>query len=113
MTRVCYDRSDLSLSMEGHAGAEGKGNDLVCAALSALMMTLERRMEETAERTLPVVSRAPGHFAIRCTPGIEDEALCRESFDTVAAGFAMLAENRPEYVSLTLTGEETEQEDDE
>ena len=112
MTRVCYDRAALSLSMEGHAGAGEAGNDLVCAALSALMLTLEKRMQETAERTLPIITRAPGVFAIRCTPE-EDEALCRESFDTVAAGIAALAENRPENVSLTLTGEEWEQEDEE
>lgn len=113
MTRVRYDRGSLSLSMEGHAGAGEKGGDLVCAALSTLMMTLERRVQETAERTLPIVTRAPGRFAIRCAPGIEDEALCRESFDTVAAGLAVLAENRPENVSLTFTGEDLEQEDEE
>lgn len=112
MTRVRYDRAGLSLTMEGHAGAGEKGEDLVCAALSALMMTLERRMQERAERTLPSVRRAPGLFALRCTP-VEDEALCRESFDTVAAGLAVLAENRPENVSLTLTGEDLEQEDEE
>ena len=112
MTRVCYDRAALSLTMEGHARAGEAGNDLVCAALSALMMTLERRMEETAERTLPAVKRAPGFFAIRCAPE-GDEALCRESFDTVAAGIAVLAENRPEHITLTLTGEEAEEEDEE
>ena len=112
MTRICYDRADLSLSMEGHAGAGMPGSDPVCAALSALMMTLERRMQDTAERTLPVVARAPGRFAIRCTPESEAEALCRESFDTVAAGLAVLAENRPENVTLTLTGEDLEQEED-
>ena len=113
MTRVRYDRADLSLSMEGHAGAGEAGNDLVCAALSALMLTLEKRMQETAERTLPVITRAPGSFAIRCRPEADTEKLCRESFDTVAAGLAVLAENRPENVSLTLTGEDLEQEDEE
>ena len=112
MTRVCYDRTTLSLTMEGHAGAGETGFDLVCAALSALMMALERRMEETAERTLPVVKRAPGFFSIRCAPE-KSEALCRESFDTVAAGVAVLAENRPENVSLTFMGEDLEQEEEE
>jgi uncharacterized protein YsxB (DUF464 family) len=59
MTRVRYDRADLCLSMEGHAGAGKPGNDPVCAALSALMMTLERRMQETAERTLPTGYHGP------------------------------------------------------
>lgn len=112
MTRVEYDRAALSLTMEGHAGAGEPGEDLVCAALSALMMTLERRMEETAERTMPIVKRTPGFFAIRCAPE-EDEALCRECFDTVAAGIAVLAENRPDHVTLTLMGEEPEEEDEE
>lgn len=112
MTRVCYDRSALSLTMEGHAGDGEKGGDLTCAALSMLMMALERRLEETAERTLPIITRAPGFFAVRCAPE-RAEGLCRESFDTIAAGLAVLAENRPENVSLTLTGEEAEQEDEE
>ena len=112
MTRVCYDRAALSLTMEGHARAGEAGNDLVCAALSTLMMTLERRMQDTAERTLPIVKRAPGFFSIRCAPE-RGEELCRESFDTVAAGVAVLAENRPENVSLTFTGEDLEQEEEE
>lgn len=111
MTRICYDRAELSLTMEGHAEAGRAGGDLVCAALSALMMALERRLEERAEQTLPVIRRGPGVFAVRCAAQ-ENEALCRESFDTVAAGLAVLAENRPENVSLTLTGEDLEQEDD-
>ena len=107
MTRIRYDREELRLEMEGHAGAAPKGADPVCAALSMLMMTLERRMQEQAEEMLPAVSRGPGSFMICCRP--EDEALarCRESFDTVFAGLALLAENRPEYVTAQLTnGEE-------
>lgn len=110
MTKVAYDRAELYLSMEGHAGAGEKGDDLVCAALSMLMMTLERRMLDRAEQT--AVTRAPGRFSIRCEAAPEREALCRESFDTVAAGLALLTENRPEHVSLTLTGEDVEQEDE-
>ena len=44
MTRVCYDRAGLLLRMEGHAQAGPEGQDLVCAALSMLMMALERRI---------------------------------------------------------------------
>ena len=88
--------------------------DGVCVSLCEYIngMTLERRVQDTAERTLPAVKRAPGFFAIRCAPE-GNEALCRECFDTVAAGIAVLAENRPENVTLTLTGEEPEEEDEE
>lgn len=111
MTRICYDRAGLCLSMEGHAQAGPEGGDLVCAALSMLMMTLERRMQERAEAALPVVSRGPGRFMIRCAPEPDAERLCRESFDTVAAGMNVLAENRPECVSFTLENGETDEEE--
>jgi len=112
MTRVLYDRAGLRLEMEGHAGAGEKGADPVCAALSMLMMTLERRMQERAEMTMPAVQRGPGRFMIACRPEEDCEALCRESFDTVAAGLALLAENRAENVSFRLTGEDMEEEDE-
>ena len=113
MTRITYDREELRLEMEGHAGAGPKGADPVCAALSMLMLTLAARMREREEETLPAVSQAPGRFMICCRPEEGEAALCRESFDTVAAGIAVLAENRPENITLTLTGEEAEEEDEE
>lgn len=113
MTRVFFEPQEPRLTMEGHAGAGEKGGDLVCAALSMLMMTLERRMQETAERSFPSVSRSPGHFAIACRPTEDFSALCRESFETVAAGLALLAERESAFVSfgreIEEEGEETEQ----
>lgn len=108
MTRITYDREELRLEMEGHAGAGPKGADPVCAALSMLMMTLAARMREREEETLPAVSQAPGHFMICCRPEEGEAALCRESFDTVFAGLALLAEHEPEHVSVRFTdGEES------
>ena len=108
MTRINYDREELRLEMEGHAGAGPKGADPVCAALSMLMMTLAARMREREEETLPAVSQAPGHFMICCRPEEGEAALCRESFDTVFAGLALLAEHEPEHVSVRFTdGEES------
>ena len=111
MTRVRYDRAALRLEMEGHACAGPAGADPVCAALSMLMMALERRMEEKVGRARPVMRRGAGSFLIECGPDPCDEPLCRESFDTVAAGLAVLAENRPDCVSLRLEGEDLEEED--
>ena len=62
MTRVCYDRAGLLLRMEGHAQAGPEGQDLVCAALSMLMMTLERRMQERAEAVLPEYPAESGRY---------------------------------------------------
>ena len=109
MTRITYDREELRLEMEGHAGAGPKGADPVCAALSMLMMTLAARMREREEETLPAVSQAPGRFMICCRPEEGEAALCRESFDTVAAGLSLLAEREPEHVSVEIDESEEEQ----
>ncbi len=106
MTEILYDRGELRLEMEGHALAGPKGEDLVCAALSILMMSVERRMQEQADEMLPCVRREPGRFVIQCRPESENEARCRESFDTVFAGLSLLAENRPEHVRVSLRDEE-------
>lgn len=100
MTRAVYDREHLRLTMEGHAGAGVRGTDPVCAAVSMLSMTLERRVHEREEDYLPAVSRGPGRFCVECFPEEGFEESCRECFDTVAAGLALLAEERPAYVSL-------------
>ena len=98
MTQICYDRENLRLSMEGHAKAAPAGQDLVCAALSMLMMCLERRLRDYGDGLWLTVKKAGGSACIEARA--EDELLekCRESFDTVFAGFMLLAENRPEHV---------------
>ena len=112
MTRVSYDRAGLRLEIEGHAEAGPKGADLVCAAVSMLSLCIERRMREREEKRMPVICREPGRIMIACRPESGEEARCRESFDTVAAGFALLAENRPENVVFRLTGEDMDEEDE-
>ena len=106
MTRIVYEPAEQRLRMEGHAKAGLYGEDPVCAALSMLSMTLERRMTERAGQCFPTVARAPGRFLIVCRPEREAEERCRESFETVAAGLAMLSEERPEYVSFRREDEE-------
>ena len=100
MTQICYDRENLRISMEGHAGSAPAGEDLVCAALSMLMMSLERRLRDYGEGLWLTVKKAPGRAYIEARA--EDELLerCRESFDTIYAGFMLLAENRAENVQL-------------
>ena len=110
MTKIVYEPDRLRLRMEGHAGAGAYGEDPVCAALSMLSMTLERRITELAERCFPAISRSPGCFQAVCSPGEEDFGQCRECFETVAAGLALLAEERPEHVSFRREEDANEEE---
>jgi uncharacterized protein YsxB (DUF464 family) len=109
MTRIVYDPAGLRLEMEGHAGAGPCGQDPVCAALSMLAMTLERRVTELADSVYPTLSRAPGRFSLSCSPEAGAEAQCRECFETVGAGLALLAEQRPEHVSFRREEDEEEE----
>ena len=109
MTRIRYEPEAFRLSMEGHADAGPKGADLVCAALSMLMLTLEARCREREEERLPTLSRAPGRFGIQCRPESGEEARCRESFDTVFAGLSLLAEREPEHVWVEIEEQWEEQ----
>ena len=45
------------------------------------------------------ILRRPGAEEIRCRPDRGCEGACRESFDTVYAGFALLAGEYPEHVN--------------
>ena len=106
MTRIVYDRHELRLSMEGHALSGSYGQDIVCAAESMLIMCLEKRLRDMGEGLLLTVKKAPGYIGICARPEAELEELCRESFDTVYAGCALLAEYEPEHVSAQLIDEE-------
>ena len=99
MTRVEYYRGEYRLRAEGHAGAGEKGRDLICAAESILMMALERQVAPRPELRAQILKK-PGAEEIRCRPERGCEGACRESFDTVYAGFALLAEEYPEHVSV-------------
>lgn len=77
------------VTLKGHAGSAEYGKDLVCAAVSALALTLAANVEgkENAE-----VSLQPGNSRISCTPDAAGV------FDCICKGFQLLAERFPEHV---------------
>lgn len=94
MIRAKYDEEALTLTVTGHAGSAPYGRDLVCAAASILMLTLERALQN--EGLLGAESeRWPGWARITCT---EHGERARSVFETVFTGYALLAEEWPEYV---------------
>jgi len=107
MTRIVYDRQAMSMAMEGHALSAEYGKDLICAAESMLIMCLEKRLRDFGESLMLTVSKSPGRAYIEAKPEEEAEKLCRACFDTIYAGFALLAEYEPEHVQVReIWGEE-------
>ena len=77
------------VTLKGHAGSAEYGKDLVCAAVSALALTLAANAEDLEEAEIllePGNSRISGHT---------DAA---GMFDCICKGFQLLAEKFPEHV---------------
>lgn len=85
----------VELRVSGHAGTAEPGQDLLCAAVSALCETLERglaRYDTGSERTL-----AEGLFRYRGRPGAEARALVW----TFGQGLRELAAEHPRHLRWT------------
>ena len=106
MVTVTYFREDCAVKIRGHAGAGEKGQDLVCAAVSALALTLGANVaglcaDKNGEN--PVIFLKEGDVEIRCTPKAGMEAVTRLIFDSVCQGFIVLQSLYPENVVFELT----------
>lgn len=91
---------ELSLTVSGHAGAAPHGEDLVCAAVSALVETLAlglERFDVPGTWTLK-----PGMFTYQGAPGTFGVAL-----ETILAGLSDLATSHKAYVRYQERSTET------
>ena len=99
MIRARYGRKGLFLDLRGHALSAPKGQDLVCAAASALAFTAEAALREEADRFYPRVVRRPGEMRIAGEPAEGSRRACRRLMDTIWIGFELLARDYPDCVS--------------
>lgn len=102
MVEICREQ-ECALTVRGHAGSGKKGEDLVCAAVSALVLTLAAntdRMVRAGWVTDPVISLGEGSARIRCTPTRAYWAAAELVFGSVCAGFSVLAAKYPNHVRM-------------
>lgn len=109
MIEVRYDRKALELTVKGHAQSAEKGKDLVCAAASILVYTLAADVNRLTEGGTDVISRqtinlTEGDAKITCRPVLGKKAVATVIFDSVVAGFDVLAQQYPEYIKFSLAG---------
>ena len=81
MIRIFYD-GETSLRISGHAGSAPKGQDLICAAVTALALTL-RENAENSELSSGNASFSGGN---------------PEVYQAMARGFSLLAKTFPKEV---------------
>ena len=99
MTELRWDPARFRLELRGHAGRGRRGEDLCCAAVSALAFALVNaaRAREDYHADVELDPAGPA-LRLRCRP--EDESACREMFRTALTGFRLLREQYPEHVRL-------------
>lgn len=90
MTKITCEPDVYRMTIEGHSSSAPKGEDLVCAAVSALGLTLAEFVEGRCRDR--IVSIRDGFI---CVQGDKSTA---QAFDFARTGFRMLAEMYPEHV---------------
>ncbi len=105
MVTITYYRNAFRVTVSGHAGAGEYGKDPVCAAVSALTLTLGANvadlcLQENAEK--PALLTAPGAAEIACTPKPGMAEVTTLMFDTVCQGFSLLQRLYPKQVCFVV-----------
>lgn len=90
MIEVC--KVDDGLVISGHAGAAPKGEDLVCAAVTILIHSLNAMLEDE-----PIEMKLfPGAYTLK---GVSSER-ARTALEMAMCGFKLLQEHYPEFVAI-------------
>jgi len=97
-------RGNIRLRLRGHAASAPKGEDLICAGVSALALTAAQCAALLHSRGLlsrpPLVHLKSGDTTVLVTPredALSETLLC---FWTVQAGLYALQQRFPEYVQI-------------
>lgn len=106
MTKIRYNPAENRMDISGHAGYAPSGQDIVCAAVSILTMTLENMVYDHAESLRPLIHKKDGECRISCTPAKGNATKCRTIFETIYGGFELLSIHCPEHVqTIKVKGE--------
>lgn len=107
MIEVTYDRKKHGLTAVGHAGSGRPGHDLVCAAVSALVLTLAANVASLATQNnvrRQDLQISEGNARIACVPAPRMGAVVTLIFDTVCSGFELLETLHPENIRYSVKG---------
>lgn len=103
------ESGSITLKLTGHAGADEKGKDIVCAGASILAYTVAQTLqfmyEEGNLQKKPRLKLEEGDTVIVAKPKPEyfNEAL--HTFYVAQVGYHLLSHSYPQYVSLSSFGE--------
>ena len=108
MINIIYDREKHLVTAEGHAKSAPHGEDLVCAAVSALVYTLAANVERLSQdknkfrRAKTEIADGKAVVSLDAVHGFEN--VLTLVFDSICAGFEVIAGKFPEYVDFKVVG---------
>jgi uncharacterized protein YsxB (DUF464 family) len=89
-----------SVFAQGHAGFDEHGQDIVCAAVSAILQALRLGLETYAGIPL-VAEQEPGELCLRWPENARDDAALRAIVTTAELSIERIGEQYPEQVRFT------------
>lgn len=99
----------IILKVEGHAGLDKNGKDIICSAASILTYTIAQYLHYIHERgglqKKPHILLNDGDALIVAKPTKEYEAEVLNAYFVAEVGYSLLAQNYPQYVELKMFGE--------
>lgn len=107
MIEVTYYREHNRLTVTGHARSDEYGKDLICAAVSALALTMAANVGNMASKGYvnePVTKLEEGNAEISCKARTRYRDSVRQVFMSVCVGFEILADQWPQYISYSVRG---------
>lgn len=107
MIAVVYHRKYHRLTVEGHAYSGEHGHDLVCASATILAYTLGAsvaNMSAAKQVRDAKINLKEGSGEIECKAIRRFDAPVTLIFDTVCAGFELLANHYPDNISYKVRG---------
>ena len=105
MIKAVYDRKENKITVEGHAYSGEPGHDLICASASVLIYTIAasvNSMQQNGHVETSVISLESGNGTVGCVPYRQFKDAITMIFDSICAGYELLATNYPENVSYTI-----------
>lgn len=107
MINITFKPNTFELEINGHAGQNEKGKDIVCSAISTLFYCLGQALIDSEQMLTekPIFKDEEGKGYLACKPKAEYEGNIARSYWTILEGFDLVAKNCPKYVKLVIWGE--------
>lgn len=102
------DARAIELKVNGHAGMDDKGHDIVCSAASILTYTIAQYLQyvdkQKGLRKKPKIDIKDGDALIVAKPTEKYMGEVLNAFFVAEVGFHLLAQNYPQYVEIKMLG---------